>query len=297
MQVNPEDRITPQPRSSGSHSRNLVSVAIVVVLCALGYYWLSEPELEPLPAPIPQLEIPEILPSEPLETDPLPEPDTGELSTEQPETMTDADTQETNEPQPAPEPLPPLDDSDRLVLEKTLGVTQGMTIEPLLVKGDIVRQFVVFVDNLAQGELARKVSPMKGPEQKFSVTEIANKTYLDPDGYHRFDLYADLLAKLNGDELYKTFKYLSPLFDEAFGELGYGESKFTGRMTEAIELLLAAPVIEEPIELNAFSVNYKFVDPTLESLPNAQKLMVRMGPENSLKVKEALRKLQAELQH
>ena len=43
------------------------------------------------------------------------------------------------------------------------------------------------------------------------------------------------------------------------------------------------------------AVNYQFVDPELEALPNAQKLMIRMGPENSKKIKAALRKLKKQL--
>ena len=66
---------------------------------------------------------------------------------------------------------------------------------------------------------------------------------------------------------------------------------FNQRLLQAIDIMLAAPVIEQPIELDGVSVNYQFVDPQLEALPNAQKLLVRMGPENTKKVKAALRKL------
>ncbi|MGL4516467.1 MAG: DUF3014 domain-containing protein, partial [Shewanella sp.] len=67
------------------------------------------------------------------------------------------------------------------------------------------------------------------------------------------------------------------------------------RLLQEIKVFLAAPIIEDPIELHSISVNYKFVDPQLEALPSAQKLLIRMGPENTRKLKTALRNLENQL--
>ena len=83
-----------------------------------------------------------------------------------------------------------------------------------------------------------------------------------------------------------------PLLDKAFTELGYPNITFNQRLQQAIKVLLATPIIEEPIELYSISVNYKFVDPKLEALPDAQKLLIRMGPDNTRKLKKVLRRLQ-----
>jgi len=198
-------------------------------------------------------------------------------------------------PTPQVEPLPTLAESDQYAHDKTLEVANGMKIDPLLVEEDLIRHFVVFVDNLAQGELARKVSPLKAPNRNFTVSDVTDKTYLNPDSYHRYDLYADFVTNLDEAQLATTYKQVSPLLSEAFEELGYGDKPFDERMIEAIDIMLAAPIIEQAIELDSVSVNYQFVDPELEALPNAQKLMIRMGPENSKKIKAALRKLKKQL--
>ena len=104
-----------------------------------------------------------------------------------------------------------------------------------------------------------------------------------------------MIAGMNDDQLVSTFKELSPLFDEAFEELGYGDMRFDDRMFEAFQMILAAPIIEDPIELSSISVNYQFVDTKLEALPNVQKFMVRMGPDNTRKIKSAVRTLQQKL--
>ncbi|QFU24820.1 DUF3014 domain-containing protein [Shewanella eurypsychrophilus] len=286
MQVNQEDRIAPQEKSANTNTLAIVAVAVAALIAGGAYYYLNSDEPTPIPEPLP-LQIPEMTPDEPIEIiAAIPEPEIVEV--------TQAEVVEID-PLPQVEPLPSLSESDGYVHNKTVVMADGMKIEPLLVEENLVRHFVVFIDNLAQGELARKVSPLKAPNRSFTVSDITNKTYLNPDSYHRYDLYADFITHLDEQQLAATYKDLTPLLAEAFEELGYSKISFNERMLEAIDVMLAAPIIEQPIELDGISVNYQFVDPQLEALPNAQKLLVRMGPENTKKVKAALRKLKKHL--
>ncbi|MGS0695917.1 DUF3014 domain-containing protein [Shewanella sp. 0m-4] len=286
MQLSQEDRISPQEKTSGTNGLAILAIVVVVALSAGGYYYLSGDAPIEEPLIIAPVVIPDPIPEQPLETEAVPEPEVVEVEAVQ---LPEVD------PVAEVEPLPALADSDGYVHQKVTAIADGMAIEPLLIEDNIVRQFVVFVDNLAQGELARKVSPLQAPSNSFTVSEIANKTYINPDSYHRYDLYADFLSSLNDQELAKTYKEMTPLLSEAFSELGYSKTSFNDRMLQAIEVMLDAPIIEQPIELDGVSVNYQFVDPKLEALPNAQKLMIRMGPENARKVKSALRRLQKQL--
>jgi len=285
MQVNQEDRIAQQGKSEGSSSFTMVAIAVVALIAGGAYYFISSPTEAPIEEVV--LEIaepaagsvvvltPEIAPVIPAEPE--------------------IEIIEQIEPLVQVEPLPTLASSDSFVHTKALAMTQDKSIEALLVDKDLIRHFVVFVDNLAQGELARQVSPIKAPEQEFSVIEITNKTYLNPIGYQRYDIYADFISLLDKQQLAATYKQLTPLFDEAFAELGYDNTSFNERMLEAIDTMLAAPIIDTPIELDGISVNYQLVDPELEALPDAQKLMIRMGPLNSKKIKAALRELRKQL--
>ncbi|WP_394389953.1 DUF3014 domain-containing protein [Shewanella woodyi] len=287
MQVNQEDRIAPQEKSAGANALAIVAIVVVLLLSGGAYYYFSSQE--PVqPEIVEVVELPDPVPAEPLPTEaPIPEP----VIEVEPEPVVIEEAPVV----PEVEPLPSLSQSDEFVSIKAVEMADGMKIEPLMVEQDLVRHFVVFVDNIAQGELARKVSPMKAPNRVFTVSEITNKTYLNPDSYHRYDLYADLVNGLDEEQLAKTYQELTPLLGEAFEELGYGDMSFNDRMVEAIDVMLDAPIIDSPIELDGVSVNYQFVDPQLEALPNAQKLLIRMGPENSKKVKAALRKLKKHL--
>ncbi|EGM68204.1 DUF3014 domain-containing protein [Shewanella sp. HN-41] len=295
MQVNQDDRITPQETSSSSNRFALFAIVLVVLLSAGGYYYYSGGSDAPKLIPNAPIVLPEAPSSEPMTLESTPELETTP-------TLPDTTVAETTdnpateaEPAVVVEPIPSLAESDEFIHQKALAIINNNVVGSSLITQDLARQFVVFVDNLAQGELTRKVSPIKGPEKLFTVSEITNKVYLNPDSYHRYDAYVTVIASMDEQSLMNTYKQLTPLLDEAFAELGYSNAKFNDRMLQAIKVLLAAPIIEDPIELNSISVNYQFVDPNLEALPSAQKLLIRMGPENTRKVKIALRKLENQL--
>jgi hypothetical protein len=57
--------------------------------------------------------------------------------------------------------------------------------------------------------------------------------------------------------------------------------------------LLTAPEIKEPINLIRPKVFYQFADPQLEALSAGQKILVRIGVDNTQRVKSKLRELRA----
>lgn len=293
MQVDKEDRATP-PTPAKSGANTTIIGLIVVALIAGGAYLLLDDDQQVIAEPPVAAQLPEPVPVAPIEPEII--EDVADTPIEEEKAIDDVvPLGEPEAPQVVVEPLPALAESDDFIEKKTIAVANGMKIEPLILKKDMARQFVVFVDNLAQGELIRKASPLKGPDNNFTVSEITNKTYLNPDSYRRYDLYADFVSGLNDQELAQTYRELKPLFEEAFAELGYTDMSFDSRMQQAFKMVADAPIIEDPIELTSVSVNYQFVDQNLEKLPNAQKFLIRMGPENTRKIKAAVKRLQAQL--
>ncbi|WP_445946810.1 DUF3014 domain-containing protein [Shewanella sp.] len=304
MQVNQEDRISPTTAKPSSGSAvPVIAIAVIAILAIGGYFYISSDSEEMPEQLIGQVELPESIPATPIEQDPIEEqsqlddmgnslPLTATTAEPQGEQGDSANTSTTAVDAKPVEPLPALAESDDFLEKKALSIANGMKIEPLILKKDMARQFVVFIDNLAQGELIRKASPLKGPDRNFSVSEITNKIFINPDSFHRYDIYANFIAGLNENELISTYKELMPLFKEAFAELGYSNMDFNERMQQAMKMVLDAPIIEDPIELTSVTVNYHFAEHHLEALPNAQKFLLRMGPENTRKVKNAVKKLQ-----
>jgi hypothetical protein len=86
-----------------------------------------------------------------------------------------------------------------------------------------------------------------------------------------------------------------PLFQQQYEELGYPGKYFNDRLVEVIDHLLAAPEVQGPIRVTQPKVLYEFADPKLEALSAGQKIMVRMGAENAVKVKAKLREIRSAL--
>jgi len=196
---------------------------------------------------------------------------------------------------PKTEPLPTLDNSDEFVMAKASQLSWLPEFAKQLVKKDLARNFVTFVDNASRGDLAMKFSPVEKPLQKFLINEVADDMYIDPHSYKRYDVYVDMLNSINFDVAIAHLKELTPILDEAYMELGYEKGAFVPTLEQAIEEMLQAPIIRNPIKVVAPSAMYKYADPQLENLSDLQKLMLRMGPDNIAKLRPKLQQAQLAL--
>ncbi|WP_019613397.1 DUF3014 domain-containing protein [Psychromonas ossibalaenae] len=196
---------------------------------------------------------------------------------------------------PVADELPPLNNSDSLALTSAQQLSPLPEYAPILGDQDIIRNFVVFIDNFSSGELLSNFSPLAKPGEHFSVVKRDNEIYLDEQSYHRYDIYVDIINSMDIDYAITQYQRLKPLFDEAYQEIGYPENAFDSTLYDAIDKVLNAPVIREPIKLIAPSAMYKFADPELEALSSADKLMIRMGPNNILKLRSKLQQIQIAL--
>jgi len=198
---------------------------------------------------------------------------------------------------PTVAPLPNLDSSDPVAFTTAQQLSWLPAYATLLINKEIIRNFVVFIDNLSRGDLVTKFSPLERPKEKFMVQEQAQEIYLDQQGYARYNLYVDIINSIDIEFATNQYMTLKPLFNTAYQELGYPNGSFEDTLYQAIEVLLAAPVIREPIRLVAPSAMYKFADPSLETLPAAHKLMIRMGPDNQIKLQPKLQQIQLALEN
>ncbi len=77
--------------------------------------------------------------------------------------------------------------------------------------------------------------------------------------------------------------------------MGYQPRQMDGIILQALDNILATPIIVEPIQLNRESVAYKFTDPDLEGLLPLQKQLLRTGPANTQRIQEKALALQEAL--
>ncbi|SHI21213.1 DUF3014 domain-containing protein [Ferrimonas marina] len=268
----------------------LILVVLVMLACVAGWYFFVRQAPTAEPEPLPPVVVQEpTLPEKPLPTEPVPEPEP------EPEPVPELPAEPEPEPIPQPDPLPALDNSDVFAMEQVTTVADGMQIGNAINEDSLLRRITVFVDNLAGGEVLRQQGPFTSMTEDFKALEVNNSLYLDPEGYRRYDQYAEFLYRLEEEVLRDAYLRTEPLLDEAYQELGYGPGRFRGTLLDAIEVLLRAPEYEQPLALESHSVNYQFADPDVENRSDAQKMMIRMGPDNARKVKSLLRRFKAAL--
>ncbi|MBA6223868.1 DUF3014 domain-containing protein [Colwellia sp. MB02u-18] len=195
--------------------------------------------------------------------------------------------------------LPTLDESDTWFSTKLPTLTWRKELLKLVVTEDIIRRFVVFTDNFSQGTLAYEHTPLITPSEKFTAleepTDNGIKLQWDESSTRRFSNYVDLLRSMDSETLVQWYVELKPLIDQAYGELGYPEQDFTEVLHNAITKVLDMEIPKTQPELERLSVMYKYKDSSLESLDDAEKLLLRLGKENLLVIKSVLLEINEKL--
>ena len=247
----------------------------LVVLLVLGgiaagfYYWQMGQEEPPPPVatpPEPQLE------PEPQIRHPIKEAPTSE------------------------KPLPTtLESSDDALLEALTGFFGGKAIEEFFDLKEMVRRFVVTVDNLPRQKVPLRYRLLKPVAGQFLATGEGENYLTNPDNHRRYKSYVLLADAVDAKKLVAVYTRFYPLFQQEYMNLGYPKGYFNDRLVEAIDDLLAAPEIPGRIKLVRPKVMHLFADPALEELSAGQKIMIRMGVENATRIKVRLREVRQEL--
>ena len=187
-------------------------------------------------------------------------------------------------------PLPTLEASDPEV-RASLSDVLPATTQPALAPTELLRRIAVMAESFGRGKLLRDRLPIPPPAGKMQVIERNDRIYLAPGNFGRYDALTDTVAALDANALAGWFNRYEPLLQQAWGELGTDGGTVRGALIAGLELMLAAPDLEGEIELVQPAVFYKYADPALESLADAQKLLIRVGPGNRAVIKDRARRL------
>ncbi|MDO3381934.1 DUF3014 domain-containing protein [Gilvimarinus algae] len=280
-------------------SSNVPVIIVVLVLIALlaGFiYWYNTRQTEPEPvtaaptAPVPAVPAPAPKP------EPAPEPEPEPQPAPEPEVV------EPPAPEPIPEPkveLPPLNESDDFVAEQLQSDIQKPELLNLVVPEEVVRKTVRAVIGVSENRLVNQYRPVLSPLPTMGITQTAGgpepEYRLTEENYQRYNKHIALMQSVEPATLAATYRSLEPMFEEAYAEQGL-EGSFRDALLQAVDNLLATPDVEGPFTLKRPAVMYKYADPELEALPEPQKLMLRIGPDNREKVEAYLREFKRALE-
>jgi hypothetical protein len=118
---------------------------------------------------------------------------------------------------------------------------------------------------------------------------------MEASSYTRFDAAITAFVALDTDQAVGLYKLLSPLLQQAYAEIGFRDAEFEQALIKAIDAVLTAPEVEGPFQLVKPSVMYLYADTRLEELADMNKQLIRLGPENSARLKAKLREFKAAL--
>jgi len=189
---------------------------------------------------------------------------------------------------------PNLNESDSWVKAKLASIVWRKELLELMIDEDMIRRFVVFVDNFSQGNIAYSHSPFIKPATSFTSKETTlqqaeqQSWEIDESTHKRFSLYVDLIRSADSETLVSWYEELHPLVSQAYSELGYPDREFDQVLQSAITKVLDLEYPKESLELVRPSVMYEFKSPEIEGLDDADKLMLRIGKENLLIIKSVL---------
>lgn len=185
--------------------------------------------------------------------------------------------------------LPTLVDSDASVREALQGMIGG-DLTAVLVPSQIISRVVATVDALPRQSMgSTNILPLRTPKGPVQTQQASGSTVITAANAERYAPYMAVLGKVDPHTLVAWYKRSYPLFQQAYRELGYPRGYFNDRLIAAIDDLLAAPDLHDPIAVTRVGAHYHFVDPQLQALSNGQKLMLRMGPANEAQFKAKLR--------
>jgi len=184
--------------------------------------------------------------------------------------------------------VPPLAESDPVVRQLVQLMSSHPQVLAWLATDGLIRNFTVVVGNVADGRTPAKQLGVLKPKGPFQTRREADGLHVDPAGYSRYDDLANAVASIDAQAAARVYTTLKPRLDEANRELG-ATDPFDRTLEEAIVRLVTTPTaVDSRLEPKG-AQGYRYADPRLESMTDAQKLLLRMGPANARKVQEKLK--------
>lgn len=194
-------------------------------------------------------------------------------------------------PAPEPEPfeLPALDESDAVLRDLVAALSAHPGLAAWLVTDDLIRRFVVAVDNVAEGVNPARHVPFMRPGTRVQTAGEDPDRFIAPASHRRYDAVAGVAASLDPAGTAELYHRFLPLMDEAYAELGYPDTPFADTFRRAVDRVLDTPIVEGQPAVVGRGPLLQYVDTELENYSPVQKQLIGMGPDNLRTVQAALR--------
>jgi Protein of unknown function (DUF3014) len=175
--------------------------------------------------------------------------------------------------------LPALGESDTLLRTLVSTLSDHPWLARLLATKGLVRGATMAVVQIGDGR-----TPSDGLRaiRPGSRVQILGSTTgrIDPNSYKRWDVVSGALLSVSPADAAQLYVNIKPLVDEAYIELGHGNSDFDQAVVRAIQMLADTPTPDGDPVLNRRPGYFEHDDPALRALRPVQKQFLLMGPDN-----------------
>jgi hypothetical protein len=186
--------------------------------------------------------------------------------------------------------VPPLNESDAFAKKSATVMSAHPRVAAWLATDNVIRNFVVAVDNIASGATPAARMRALRPAGTFRVRQARGALFIDARSFERYAPIADAVASIDAQDAAQLCGTLKPRLVDAYAELGR-EGSVDVALERAIVALLRTPTVGPDTRVVPKGASYAFEDDELENLTPAQKQLARMGPRNARLIQDKLRQV------
>jgi len=195
--------------------------------------------------------------------------------------------------------VPAPENTDAAVQANLVDLVGQQGVLGFLQLDGFVRRVVATVDNLDRQHAPARLWPVNPTPGQFTVSGPDGQKHIDPDNGLRYAPFVQFVETVDMTRAAALYRWMYPLFQRSYEELGYPGRYFNDRLVKVIDHLLRTPTPPLPVAVTLLEikgpyaserpwVHYEYADPALKQASAGQKLLMRMGPVNQ-------RRLQAKL--
>ena len=173
------------------------------------------------------------------------------------------------------------------LLEAAAALTSNPLFQKLLSQDSTLKLLVRLLDAVANGESPAGMLSFVGDFPKFQAGRNADGYLAATNATNgRFSRFIDAVTSIPPADAARWYRQAEPKMQEILYAMGYQELSMRQLVTNAFTVILQIPEFSFDPELVPRGAEiFEYQDPIFQGLNDAQKLIVRQGPENCAKIR------------
>lgn len=184
------------------------------------------------------------------------------------------------------EPLPPLSQSDGFIRRLVALLSQHPTLARWLAADALIARTALAVEQVGDGRTPSVPFQFTRPASRAATIARGSDLVIDPSSHRRWDDLTATVLSVDPQQAAELYRHVRPLFVETYRGMGHPDGNFDAAIGRAAGRVLATPVRQEPVLVDARRGYVEHRDVELRALPGISRQMLLMGPANVQRLQE-----------